>query len=138
MALTPSDQWPGQELSKERFERDNEFVLYRVIHNDEDGYKLEAKDEEDWDLGGPKDENEDWDIDEENYGLKQMSHCGAICLGVRSIEHPDILAKTSICGKWNLEFGSNTTEKFEISWGGAEWNLKKLSGNFLWRAVLFL
>ena len=57
MALTPSDQWPGQELSKERFERDNEFVLYRVIHNDEDGYELEAKDE-----------NEDWDLDEEKYG----------------------------------------------------------------------
>ena len=45
MALTPNDQWPGQELSKERFERDNEFVFYDVIHNDEDGYELEAKDE---------------------------------------------------------------------------------------------
>ena len=28
-----------------------------------------------------------------------------------------ILAKTSFCGEWNLEFGSNTTEKFEISRG---------------------
>ena len=31
-----------------------------------------------------------------------------------------ILVKTSFCGEWNLEFGSNTTEKFEISRGEAE------------------
>ena len=30
------------------------------------------------------------------------------------------LVKTSFCGEWNLEFGSNTTEKFEISRGEAE------------------
>ena len=31
-----------------------------------------------------------------------------------------IVVKTSFCGEWNLEFGSNTTEKFEISRGEAE------------------
>ena len=30
------------------------------------------------------------------------------------------LVKTSFCGEWNLEFGSNATEKFEISRGEAE------------------
>ena len=30
------------------------------------------------------------------------------------------LVKTSFCGEWNLEFGSNTTDKFEISRGEAE------------------
>ena len=31
-----------------------------------------------------------------------------------------ILVQTRFCGEWNLEFGSNTTEKFEISRGVAE------------------
>ena len=39
-----------------------------------------------------------------------------------------LLVKTSFCGEWNLEFGSNTTEKFEISRGEAEWNFKFFCG----------
>ena len=39
-----------------------------------------------------------------------------------------ILVKTSFCGEWNLEFGSNTTDKFEISRGEAEWNFKFFCG----------
>ena len=35
------------------------------------------------------------------------------------VEEILILVKTSFCGEWNLEFGSNTTEKFEISLGFA-------------------
>ena len=35
-----------------------------------------------------------------------------------------VIVQTRFCGEWNLEFGSNTTEKFEISRGEAEWDFK--------------
>ena len=41
---------------------------------------------------------------------------------------PKFLVQTRFCGEWNLEFGSNTTDKFEISWGEAEWDLKFFCG----------
>ena len=49
--------------------------------------------------------------------------CGGARLGQNNLQEDavnNILVKTSFCGEWNLEFGSNTTEKFEISRGEAE------------------
>ena len=37
-----------------------------------------------------------------------------------------LLVKTSFCGEWNLEFGSNTTEKFEICIEQEVANISKL------------
>ena len=39
-----------------------------------------------------------------------------------------VLVQTRFCGEWNLEFGSNTTEKFEISRGAASWYFKLFCG----------
>ena len=53
----------------------------------------------------------------------------SVIVGIEDLSQTRIfLVQTRFCREWNLEFGSNTTEKFEISRGEAEWDFKFFCG----------